>query len=131
MGLKDHVSLMGYTPEVQEQMAKASLFVLASQTEGFSLVVIEAMSVGIPTVVYNCPGGIRYVVKDGETGYLVPMNDEDAFVEKVCLLIENEKLRTAMGQDCLQEVKQYRIEKIAQQWMVLFQDLLDKKRGRK
>lgn len=131
MGLKNHVFLMGYTSEVQEQMAKASLFVLASQTEGFSLVTIEAMSVGIPSVVYNCPGGIRYVVKDGETGYLVPMNDEDAFVEKVCLLIENEKLRTAMGQACLQEVKQYRIEKIAQRWMVLFQDLLDKKRGRK
>lgn len=129
LGLKNHVLLMGYTSEVQEQMAKASLFVLTSRTEGFSLVAAEAMSVGIPSVVYNCPGGICHVVKDGETGFLIPMNDEDAFVEKVCTLIENEKLRKAMGQAALKEVEQYRIEKIAQRWMTLFQELLKKKRG--
>ena len=122
---------MGYTSEVQEQMAKASLFVLTSRTEGFSLAAIEAMSVGIPAVVYNCPGGIRYVVKDGETGYLVPMDDEDAFAEKVCTLIENEDLRRTMGQAALKEVEQYRIENITQRWMDLFQELLDKKRGKR
>ena len=127
MGLNKHVFLMGYTSEVQEQMAKASLFVLTSRTEGFSLVTIEAMSVGIPAVVYNCPGGIRYVVKDGETGYLVPLDDEDAFAEKVCTLIENENLRMRMGQSSLQEVEQYRIEKIAEQWMVLFKELVRNK----
>lgn len=127
MGLNKHVFLMGYTSEVQEQMAKASLFVLASQTEGFSLVAIEAMSVGIPAVVYNCPGGIRYVVKDDETGYLVPMDDEDAFAEKVCTLIENEDLRKKMGQTSLREVEQYRIEKIVEQWMGLFEELVRNK----
>ena len=131
MGLKNHVFLMGYTSEVQEQMAKASIFVLTSLTEGFSLVTIEAMSVGIPAVVYNCPGGICHVVKDGETGYLVPMNDEDAFVEKICALIENDELRKKMGKACLQEVEQYRMESIVQRWMELFQDLLAKKRKRK
>lgn len=130
MGLKNHVFLMGYTPDVQDQMAKASLFVLTSQTEGFSLVMIEAMSVGIPAVAYNCPGGLPYVLKDGETGYLVPMNDEDAFVEKVCMFIENEELRRKMGQAALLEVEQYRMEKMTQRWMELFQELLDKKRGR-
>ena len=120
---------MGYTPEVQEQMAKASLFVLTSRTEGLSLVLLEAMSVGIPAVVYNCPGGIRYVLKEAKTGYLVPLNDEDAFAEKVCALIENEELRMAMGQACLQEVKQYRMENIVPRWMDLFQELLAKKRG--
>ena len=112
-------------------MAKASIFVLTSLTEGFSLVTIEAMSVGIPAVVYNCPGGICHVVKDGETGYLVPMNDEDAFVEKICALIENDELRKKMGKACLQEVEQYRMVSIVQRWMELFQDLLAKKRKRK
>ena len=129
MGLKNHVFLMGYTPEMQEKMAESSLFVFTSRTESFSLVTLEAMSVGIPAVVYNCPGGIRYVVKDGETGFLVPMNDEDAFAEKVCMLIENEELRKTMGQAALKEVEQYRIEKITQRWMTLFQELLKKKRG--
>lgn len=126
--LENHVFLMGYTPDVQEQMAKASLFVLTSQTEGFSLVTLEAMSVGVPAVVYNCPGGIRYVVKDGETGFLVPLNDGEAFVEKVCMLIENDELRRKMGQTALCESDQYKIEKIAQLWMTLFQELLVEKR---
>lgn len=128
MGMTNHVFLMGFTPEVQEQMAKASLFVLTSQTEGFSLVTLEAMSVGVPTIVYNCPGGIRYLVKDGVTGYLVPLNDEDAFAEKVCSLIENEELRKTMGQAAMHESEQYKIEIITQRWMNLFQELLDKKR---
>lgn len=126
--LQRSVFLMGYTSKIQERMANASLFVFTSRTEGFSLVTLEAMSVGIPTVVYNCPGGIRYVVKDGVTGYLIPMNDEAAFVEKVCTLIENDELRKTMGQAALRESEQYEIEIITQRWMELFQELLDKKR---
>ena len=130
-GMTDRVLLKGYSSKVTDEMAKASLFISTSVSEGFSLATLEAMSVGIPTVVYNCPGGIRYLVKDGETGFLVPMNDEDAFVEKVCMLIENEELRKTMGQTALKEGEQYKIEKIAQRWMELFQELLDKKRGKK
>ena len=131
LGLTDHVILKGFSSTVTDEMAKASLFISTSVSEGFSLATLEAMSVGIPTVVYNCPGGIRYVVKDGETGYLVKMNDEDAFVEKLCALIENEELRKMMGRAALKEAQQYRVEKIVQRWMELFQELLEKKRGTK
>lgn len=129
-GLTEHVFLKGYTDDMGVEMSKASLFVFASLSESFSLVTLEAMSVGIPTVVYNCPGGIRYVVKDGETGFLVPMNDEDIFVKKVCTLIEDEKMRKSMGLAALRESEQYKIEIIVQRWMVLFQKLIEKKRGR-
>lgn len=128
MGLSESVLLMGYTGEMSVEMSKASLFVFTSLSESFSLVTLEAMSVGVPTVVYNCPGGIRYLVKDGSTGYLVPMSDEDAFVEKVCALIEDEELRRAMGKAALQESERYKMEIITQRWMDLFQGLLDKKR---
>lgn len=129
--LSEHVLLNGYTGEMGVEMSKASLFVFTSLSESFSLVTLEAMSVGIPAVVYNCPGGISYVVKDNVTGFLVPMNDEDAFVEKVCTLIEDEELRKKMGQAALAESKQYGIDKITHRWMDLFQELLDKKRGQR
>ncbi len=129
--LSEHVLLNGYTGEMGVEMSKASLFVFTSLSESFSLVTLEAMSVGIPAVVYNCPGGISYVVKDNVTGFLVPMNDEDAFVEKVCTLIEDEELRKKMGQAALAESKQYGIDIITHRWMDLFQELLDKKRGQR
>lgn len=129
LGLTDRVFLKGFSPTVTDEMAKASLFISTSISEGFSLATLEAMSVGIPTVVYNCPGGISHLVKDGETGYLIPMNDEAAMVDHVCRLIEDKELRHTMGEAALHESKQYRAENIAQRWMQLFEEELKKKRG--
>ena len=131
MNLQEHVLMMGYTSEVQYEMSKASLFVLTSRSEGFSLSTIEAMSVGIPTVVYNSPGGLPYVVKDKVTGFLVPLYDEDAYVDTVCRLIEDEELRKTMGQAARKEAEQYRLDGIIQRWMNAFEELLEKKRKKK
>lgn len=131
MGLTESAHLMGYSTEILNEFSKASIFVSSSISEGFSLATLEAMSVGIPTVVYNCPGGISYVVKDGETGYLIPLHDEEAFVERVCQLIENEDQRRAMGMAGLKESEKYKLDIIVQRWMALFQELLAKKRGTK
>lgn len=130
LGLNRHVFLMGYTEEISVEMSKGSIMLLTSLSEGFSLVTLEAMALGIPTVVYNCPGGISHLVKDGVTGYLVQMNDEDAFVKRVCQLIENARLRKAMGQAAKKESMQYNVDNIASRWMDLFHELLDKKRGK-
>ena len=131
MGMSEYIHMMGYTTEMGEVLSQGSLMVLTSLSESFSLVTLEAMSVGVPTVVYKCPGGIRYLVQDGVTGFLVPINDEETFVERVCQLIENEDQRRAMGMAGLRESEKYKMEIIIQRWMALFQELLAKKRGTK
>lgn len=128
LGLEENVHMMGYTTEISEQMSQASIMLLSSLSESFSLVTLEAMSVGIPTVVYNCPGGISHLVKNEKTGYLVPLNEEDIFVERVCQLIENEELRKEMGMAGIEESKQYTMDHIITRWMSLFQELLNQKR---
>ena len=127
MGLTNVVLLMDYTPDLREKMSEASIFVLSSLSEAFSLVTVEAMTVGIPTVAYRCSGGLRYVVKEGNTGFLVPENDEKAFADKVCLLIENDGQRKAMGKAAFEESRKYATENIISQWMSLFDNLLEKK----
>lgn len=131
LGLAQNVFLKGSSSNMVGEMAKASLFVLTSKSESFSLVTLEAMSVGIPSVVYNCPGGIRYVVEDGKTGFLVPMGDEEAFVEKVCTLIEDTEMRKEMGAQALKVSEKYAMDKVIEQWMELFRDLCQKKKGNK
>ena len=128
MELTGTVQLMGYTPDIRVKMSKASLFVLTSLSETFSLVTVEAMSVGLPTVVYHCSGGLGFVVRDGKTGYLVPQNDEEAFADKVCFLIENDNKRKEMGYAALEDSRKYATENIIKQWMALFEELLEKKR---
>ena len=127
LGMEEHIQLMGYTNELIQQMSHASLHLVSSRSEGFSLTTLEAASVGLPTVGYNCPGGFRYLVKDGKTGILVPLDDENTFAEQICRLIEHPEKRKAMGQAALKEVENYRIEHIVRQWMDLFTELLKKK----
>ena len=120
----------GFSSTVTDEMAKASLFISTSVSEGFSLATLEAMSVGLPTVVYNCPGGISHLVRDGKTGYLIPMNNENAMADHICKLIEDTELRHTMGKDALFESKRFCVEIIAQRWMQLFEEELMKKRGK-
>ena len=130
-GLEGKVCLMGYTAEVLQKMSQASLYLLTSMFEGFGLVLIEAMSVGLPLVSYMCPTGPKTIIEDGQNGYLVAVGDEKTFAERVCQLIEDEPLRKQMGQAGLKESEKYRIEDIAQRWMQLFRELLAKKPSRR
>lgn len=126
--MEDKVLLKGFTPEPIQKMSQASMYLLSSKYEGLPLVIVEAMSVGLPVVSYMCPTGPKDIIDDGHTGFLIPNGDEDAFVEKVCKLIADEELRQKMGQEALKASENYRIERIAQRWMELFQQLLDRKR---
>ena len=104
-------------------MAAASMFLLTSHYEGFGLVLLEAMSVGLPVISYQCPTGPRDLIADGENGFLIQPNDEDGFAEKVCMLMADQNLRVKMGANALRTSKNYRMEKIIGMWMDLFYSL--------
>ena len=127
-GLEDGIFLRGYTSEALQKMSQASMYLLSSYYEGLPLVMIEAMSVGLPVVSFMCPTGPKDILDDGRTGYLVPVGEENLFAEKVCRLIEDESLRKTMGKAALEESGKYRVDTIIPLWMNLFQELLDKKK---
>jgi glycosyltransferase involved in cell wall biosynthesis len=71
---------------------------LTSKNEGTPVSLIEAQAAGIPLVTTDV-GGVRDVVNDGETGFIVPLNNLDLFTEKMLILIEDEKKRKIMSQN--------------------------------
>ena len=109
-------------------MLKASAFVLTSIFEGFGLVIVEAMSCGLPVVSYACPCGPKDIISEGKDGYLVPVNDEEALAEKICLLIEDEEKRKEMGKAAKAKAEQYSVEHITDMWMKLFNALLHERK---
>ena len=124
--LTESVHLNGYTDDVMTNYAKASLFVCSSNFEGFGMVILEAMSCGLPVVSYDCPCGPRDIITEGKDGYLVPMGDEQALAERICYLIEHEDERLIMGKAALEKSKQYALDIIIDKWMNLFRNLMGK-----
>lgn len=74
--------------KIPEYMAKADLFVLPSLSEGFPLVIAEAMASGLPIVTTNV-GGLPDIVKNGENGFLVEPKNPEALADKIMLLLNN------------------------------------------
>lgn len=124
LGLQEKILLRGYSSEVKNEMLNASILVCSSLFEGFGLVITEGMMCGLPVVSYNCPCGPSDIISEGEDGFLVPLNDETAMANRICQLIEDEKLRQRMGRAAKDKAQQYRLEKIIPLWMDLFNKLM-------
>lgn len=110
-----------YTTQVEEEMAKASIYVFPSMFEGFGLVLLEAMSAGVPCVSYDCPYGPDEIIKDGEDGILSEYNNPKVFIENVLYLIEHDDIRKEMGKKARENSsKSFNIDAIMTQWIKIF-----------
>lgn len=127
LGLKDSVSLPGLILNPSQKLAQSSIFAFTSRYEGFGLVLVEAAAVGVPVVSYAFRCGARDIITDGRDGFIVGLGDEKQFADRICLLIENEKLRRQTGEAALRMSLNYEPAALAQMWMNLFRQLKDKK----
>ncbi|PKV50975.1 glycosyltransferase involved in cell wall biosynthesis [Aquimarina sp. MAR_2010_214] len=124
--LQNKVILHGRSNEIPQKLKESSIFIMTSEAEGLPMVLIEAMSSGLPCVSYDCPTGPSDIIKDGEDGYLIKLNDESSFKEKLQELMANEKLRKEMGTKARKNAKRYLPENIMPKWEKLFQELTGK-----
>lgn len=106
----------------QPYYESASIFCFVSSFEGFGLVLCEAMQNRVVPVVFDSYAAARDIVTDGQTGFLVPPFDYDAFAAKVEQLILDEELRHTMAQNAVEYVKKFDFEKIYPQWNKLIKE---------
>lgn len=124
LGLADRMTIHPATPNINIEYSKSSLFVGTSHFEGFPLVLLEAMQVGLPCVAFDCPFGPSAVIVDGENGFLVPDGKIEELAEKISLLIENPTLRDYFSKSALEKSKEFTVDKVMKQWDHLFKRLL-------
>lgn len=94
----DRVAFRGYVPESDKPrlLARAWVNVLPSVKEGWGLAIVEAASVGVPSLAYRSAGGVRESVQDGVTGLLA--EDFEDLVAKLRRLLTDEALRRSLGE---------------------------------
>jgi glycosyltransferase involved in cell wall biosynthesis len=121
-------SLPGYTTQMTEVMRSSAIYAMTSRSEGFPMVLIEALSVGLPPVAFDCPRGPSEVIVDQRNGLLIEDGDIAAYAEALGSLMADSQLRRQMGEAGLEDAQRYRPERIAGDWLELIDDLAAAKR---
>lgn len=118
---KDVVKLLPARKDIQNVYKQASLFVFTSRWEGFGMVLLEAMSFGIPCISFDCPSGPRDIIKDGVNGILVENGDVNAFQEKLKEFFEIDSNEiTQFGKSAFDTVRNWDNEGIMAEWDKIF-----------
>ena len=110
-------------PNIEDKYLESSILVLPSRSEGFGMVLIEAMNCGLPVISFDCPNGPKDIIADAEDGFLIGNGDISAFADKLKLLIFNEDLRVKMGKKARENVQRFSAQNIVHKWDVLFKKL--------
>ncbi|HPK01789.1 MAG TPA: glycosyltransferase family 4 protein [Candidatus Sumerlaeota bacterium] len=131
LGLGDHTVFTGFVAEPWELAAGASLFALPSLFgEGLPLVLVEALSRGLPLAVSDIPGN-RETVRPGETGWLHAPGEHDQLAEALQAASRNPEQAERMGRGGRRLfLERYTMDAVLRRFRALYEDLLARDRGR-
>lgn len=122
----ERASILSPTKDIVKRYQSGSIYVFSSRFEGFGLVLLEAMSLGLACVAFDCDFGPREIITDGEDGYLVPPGDVEALAERIDYLICHPEERERLGKNAVEKSKQFNIDKIMAEWHDLYESLAGK-----
>ena len=100
----------------------SSIYLMTSYTESFGIVLIEAMSHGVPCVAFDSAEGAREIIQSGNNGYLVKHRNFDAYVLKVNSLIDKKEERKRIGKLARESVDKYTGDKVGSEWISLLEE---------
>lgn len=119
--LQNTVKLLPAQKNIEEFYQKASCFVFTSRYEGFGLVLLEAMSYGLPCISFDCPSGPRDIVKSNENGFLVENNSVDVFQKRIIQLINMSRADLLLlGNNAYNFANSWNNDLIIQKWKDIF-----------
>jgi glycosyltransferase involved in cell wall biosynthesis len=127
--LRDSVKFLGFRKDVLNLLEHTGISILSSTAEGLSITILEAMASGLPVVATDV-GGNPELVKDGETGLLVPAKSAEAMAEALLKLVRQPSLARELGQAGRRRIENhFDLRVVVAQYQQLYTDLVAKRLG--
>ena len=124
LNLEEFVHFHPATNQVKEKLCESSMYVMTSRFEGLPMTLIEAQLCGVPIVSYDCDCGPSDIINNDVDGCLIPYGNQEAFVQAVVKLANDEDLRRRFGAAAKINSQRFAPEKIAEIWQQLFDRLM-------
>lgn len=126
LGLDEHVQFLGKRNDIPEILSKLNLLVVSTiEEEAFGRVILEAQASGVP-VVATAVGGIIDIIKDGETGLLVPPQDTEEMAQAIVRLLKDVKLSDSIAGKALDLIKEkFTLSLMAQKTLEVYKEALE------
>ena len=105
----------------------SDLFLNASEIDNMPLSILEAFSAGLPVVTTDA-GGIPYIVRDGETGFLVRMGDHAALADRALKLLADPELAAGVATRARASCGEYTWDAVRGKWLSLYEELIRRSR---
>lgn len=124
LNLKNRVFLLGYKnhEEIKKYMLNSSIFLMASVTEGLPMVLLEAMSYGIPCVAYKTASGTGDIIDNGLNGFLIDNRDVNEYINSIDLLLEDRLYRKQLGKEAILKSKEFYKDNILKIWVSILKN---------
>lgn len=121
--LQEKVRFAGFQSNPYRYMSRSSVFAFPSLSEGFGMVLVEAMACGLPVVATDCVAGPSEILQNGRCGILVPVADEDALAQGIVTILTNAALRDRLAAEALRRVADFEPAKVVASYEQLFHDV--------
>ena len=103
-------------------MNRSSIYVMTSYTESFGIVLIEAMSHGIPCIAFDSAEGANEIIESGYNGYLIKNRNFEAMVKKIEDLVDNKDERVRIGKNAKKSIEKYSSDVVGEEWFTLIEE---------
>ena len=122
--LSSKVTLHGFQGKeyIDKLLDQSSIYLMTSYTESFGIVLIEAMSHGVPCIAYDSAEGAREIINSGENGYLIKHRNLEAMVKKIEDLIKDKEERIKIGSRARESVKKFTSDVVKEEWLTLIEE---------
>lgn len=114
--LANYIIFKGKIDQVLEEVGKSKVLLLTSSQECFPMVILEAQSVGVPVISFDCPTGPRNIITNNKDGILVVNNNVLMFSEKLNTFASNTEIQNKLSVNTLTNAQKYTMDKVMNIW---------------